>query len=384
MKDGNMKNGNMRDGSTKGGGQNAYIHSQGVSQALPIFPVPTTSNGVSGKIDVGKLQSVPNAYIITPSGLQPRYKMSQVVMEPEMQMFCLFVISYITLYLQGLLRSDVFRFYLKGGNALPFIEAIADSKAGVSQGFPYKITGDFDCELLIDPTLARADFAKLRSVCIIHIIHNIATVIAHRRDLWPSIMFLYTQLHKVKFDTSVNRVKLNDTGLSADDIQLSEYYNGSDFPRELPADCPFSFEIITLHRHKGDPLFFTLMKIKTRTIPAYDLIDIAIPSMDNKGIKYDWDIGTLYNIRIPIPFPQPVMASFYVVDAITLYLDQRKASTTNDREEKVRRRTERADYIRNHVLPKMNKNNTKRRLERIQHYVVNGDPYGIGKYIQNI
>ena len=68
-------------------------------------------------------------------------------------------------------NQNLFTFFLKGGNAMPFLERYRNSKKNI----PFTFDGDFNCEFLINPELEDDVFIDIRNYFVLHIlraIHN--------------------------------------------------------------------------------------------------------------------------------------------------------------------------------------------------------------------
>ena len=236
--------------------------------------------------------------------------------------------------------SDVFTFHLKGGNALPLLKIDINPETT----FPLKFTGDFDLTLLINPSLKREDFKVLREIMIYEIINMLKMIILQESD-WGHII-TNLMIHSIKLKRlDETRISIANEAYTYDDFGLgANLYN---HPRlldfKIPVGCPFDLEIHPNLPYKDKSLNFALIKLRTRTEPPIDLIDIAIPSMSYEHIQFDWDVHrTLYFVGNEF--------KFRVADSLNVYIDYRISALTDSRTEKRRARNNRAIVVRNNIL----------------------------------
>jgi hypothetical protein len=135
-----------------------------------------------------------------------------------------------------------------------------------------------------------------------------------------------------------------------DDTEV-DGYSGSDFIMpdyleehklklkmdQIPFDIEIIPDLIYVKDKVAQPIGMTLIKIKTRTSPSIDLIDIAMP---RKGVyelyNLEWDLAKDHLIKKDGIMMQDLLYALY---------DQRIASLLNTREEKVKSRKERIEEI---------------------------------------
>jgi len=236
--------------------------------------------------------------------------------------------------------TDLFSFHLKGGNALPLLKIDVDP----SVKFPYNFTGDFDLALLINPALKKENFKVLREIAIYELIDMLKMIVLQKSDWQYVIASLVSSGYRIK-NLDAAKIVVASEAYTYDDFGLGEHLY--DHPRLLdfliPAGCPFELLIHPNLPYKEKSQNFALIKLRTRTDPVVDLIDIAIPSSSYKNIKFEWDIHrTLY-------FKNETF-NFRIADSLNTYIDFRISAFTDSRNTKKKTRTNRADTIRNTIL----------------------------------
>ena len=88
-----------------------------------------------------------------------------------------------------------------------------------------------------------------------------------------------------------------------------------------------------------------LIKVRARTEPPIDLIDISIPSQSYKNIQFEWKIH-----RTERFLDSKNLFRFNISDRLNTYIDYRISALTDSRNTKKKTRTNRADTIRNTIL----------------------------------
>lgn len=275
----------------------------------------------------------------------------------NIQRFCLFVLSQIhkSVYSNLMIRKmrenvsvefeniptidyvfkHLFAFYLKGGNALPLLYLAS----GESAAMPYNFSGDFDCSVLINPDFDASLFKTIREIIIVEIVNVLKSVVI-RPKIWASILH---ELYKYNLEfepLTANTIQLHQEALTPDDMDLHQYVYSKDFESWRSFDgCPFQIEIHPNLPYKEQSQNISVFKLKLRTIPSIDLIDIAIPSYLNKYIKFEWDIhgGIPYmNNHHGIVFYFSNFINTYIDYRVSAFLDARKRTKRNERARRLR------------------------------------------------
>lgn len=237
---------------------------------------------------------------------------------------------------------NFYTMYLKGGNVLPLLNSFMDT----TKKFPYDCNGDFDVTLLLNPSLDKDVFRMIREMLLIEIVDTIKTLLSQPCDWLPIITSLLVHLCKVQRLTEV-KIDVQDAAYTYDDYNLGNYlYNSREMAEfKFGTGCPFQVELHPNVSFKDTTLNFALIKIRTRTEPQIDLIDISIPSRTYTNIEFEWKICRSLMFQDP-----ELNFRFPVSDSLTAYIDYRIASLTDSRETKKAVRTKRANAIRNTIL----------------------------------
>lgn len=239
-------------------------------------------------------------------------------------------------------------FFLKGGNAA--IMLLEDEK-------PYKFVSDFDTTLLINPEKYSDDYfitilklAIYAAVSAINSTSEFGIGFLHILDAYKRSGFgkltdtkeektlphfvkpsMYTPIQNLlekAFDVEWNNkyipVKMKD------DVIKQEWLKSN-------IDCPFEVEVIPDLLYGYQSTGLTLIKIKTRTSPSVELIDISIPRKEYPLYKLEWDIVSSGHLV--------AKDKIALTNNVYTLFDQRLAASINTRENKKIRRTQRANKL---------------------------------------
>ena len=293
--------------------------------------------------------------------------------DPIIHVWCIYVISNIyeacvqDIVIGGdkMIRSDNIRFFLKGGNAIAILSG---------GGVPYPFTGDFDCELLVNPTLPATDFISVYYALILKIIRELQTAISDEwfyDELWQA---LKNNLHTpaLHYDNTIHLLRRRSMKEPTKDMdRLGDIIYGSkqisDF--KIPPKSPFLMSIIPNFEWNGKELGLGLIRIQTRTEPRTTLLEISLPRLDYKYLPFLWDTYTYTLYR-------GEKMQFEVLDALSQYVDLRFAASVNERPAFKEKRTRRANHIRNTIL-KPQRNTYKKKMNRLaeKNYKINGKSF---------
>ena len=251
------------------------------------------------------------------------------------------------------ISPDRFRFFLKGGNAIPLLTETRR---------PFSFTGDFDCEVLIDPSLAKADFLRVYFRLLERIIKEVQTSVSttsYYDDIWKELQ----RNNYRPVSHYENTIKVFGTSTANEDLFTSALVR--DF--RMPDKSPFLISIIPNFVWKGTRIGLAILRVQTRTEPRVTLLDITLPRPDYEHLSFVWNTYNynLFNVG---------MYTFYVLDPVSQYVDLRFAAAQNERPEWKAKRTRRANRIRNTIVrPKKNTTlkNSISRISRVN-YRING------------
>ena len=256
------------------------------------------------------------------------------------------------------------RFFLKGGNAATILLHDEDGSASAASvtASTYSFTSDFDMTLLIDPSIYTdklfLDSFTFMLVVIFYAV-NSDYLTSYYVDDWKIIRELYAKyglapkpdegrigrhaiVKKPSMYTPIQHAMAPI--IDGSDSLIYRYIEHGHEPGVVPnpswfsmsEGTPFDVEIIPdlVFGHRSTGL--TLIKVKTKTIPAVDMIDIAIPRKDFKYYQMEWEMSEGNLIQ---------MHGFLMANEIFSYFDQQIAAAMNTRPEKRAKRLERVKQL---------------------------------------
>jgi hypothetical protein len=255
-------------------------------------------------------------------------------------------------------RSDVnqAKFYMKGGNAIGCLQHIY----GVSHE-PY-FPSDFDYTILVSPTLSKADY-DIKQANMIYIC--LQTIVDFLNDASFSEPF-----RPFVRDTDISgpsHIQIQDMeGIDPAHAKPNPKLNDllSEFNKSLPLNCPFQLIVRTNTIFSGKLLNIGAIIIKLRNTESTELFDISFTLWNgdkttetyNKIVR-DWNMTQLIHYVYDTPLIYSRNSSFpsirleaMIYDPLTAYVNMRIAAKHNSRENKKRKRTYRANMLRNTIL----------------------------------
>lgn len=207
---------------------------------------------------------------------------------PDIQAMCLEIISGLWSVLQEELIEEVelFRFFLHGTNMAPFIKHQFDPRIR----FPYTLSSDFDCELVINPILDKKYYKGAYSENHSELLDLVFQyLIAAVKDpkywhLVTSSASLFSDYPIYKYDTYT---RFN--------LRTKDIYN------TIPKDSPFYvYKVNDFYIKDRGPTYISQVKFGIRipnpnSHPGYpykmiELIDVSIPKQENPHITHLWNI----------------------------------------------------------------------------------------------
>lgn len=220
-------------------------------------------------------------------------------MDPGVQAMCLEIISGLWTVLQtklikrevlvnpqspleGTRLFELFRFFLHGTNVVPFIKHQFDPTIH----FPYTLSSDFDCEVLINPSLDKDVYTATHKELLDVVFQYLIAAVKH-----PNYWHLVTSNAPLRGDYPI--------GLTGDIYtrynKISAYkgkYN------TIPKESPFYvYKVNELYVQRKET-HISQVKFGIRIpnpYPGYpykmiDLIDVSIPKQANPHITHLWNI----------------------------------------------------------------------------------------------
>lgn len=257
----------------------------------------------------------------------------------------------------------VYRFYLKGGNAYAMIRT---RHSAALHAFPFPLESDFDMVCMINPRLSEHDFDRAR-VYLMYVL-----TMFKESSLWDLANSAYPSvgLTPLPLDKTLP-IPVNQISGGPTDDSILKYLNSEGFNEiRIPPGCPYivrvvsniAYETVGANGRKVvNTVHNALLKYMSRTTPAHELVDIAIPSRAYANLATEWDLyedmlfkDTIYTRNI----------AFYVLDPVMTYIDLRYAARMNTRPKKKANRSRRANSLRNALLT--GRKNYARRIQTLR------------------
>ena len=302
----------------------------------------------------------PNSPVVH-RGLNTPEQLKRLYKDPNLHNFCLNAITRIhyALYSSNITKKlfgntpnpkdlldcfmKYYAFFLKGTNALPFLQKEFQSQTGRHAILPI-FSSDFDCTLLINPELGKS-FSRIREILITELVYIMKSIVEDPY-FWPIIRSVLQESELVIEPLGPGPIYVKDEAISLEDMNLSsELYRSPiiENARTMPG-CPFQFVIHPNLHYRDSSLGFALFKIQTRTIPPLDILDISVPSTKYKDLRMDWTLhrGILVSLEPSV--------LFFVSDFISTYIDYRQGAKKNTRSNKSKKRTLFANTLRNTII----------------------------------
>jgi len=314
-----------------------------------------------------------------PSSPRPNntpYEVSNIYNDPFIKDYLFILISKIHRELSAEKSAS---FFIKGGSAVELY-----------RGFPEKLVSDIDAILLIDPALSNDAFYTLKLELTSKIIKIMKT---HLRTYKDEILAAYRRNSLEYMPESPSFYYLQT--ILGDEIRLESILkplknsiekNMSNTTTQIP--------FIVTYNPSLDGQFFSFISLKTKTSSPIPLLEIVIPYRGYPEMEFIWntrryDLLERKGIKIPIQSP------------IQLLFNQRYAAAKSRKNNNRRKRTERANFMRNKIvnpsikkyMPNLQKINTYYSEKNIAsnsypkefsyHNLIQNIKPGIDKYFRN-
>lgn len=205
---------------------------------------------------------------------------------PDIQAMCLEIISGLWSVLKTELieHFKLFRFFLHGTNMVPFIK----HQFNPTIHFPYTLSSDFDCELLINPSLNEKLYEDAHKE-LFDLVFQYLIAAVQDPKYWP----LVTSSAPLPSDYPIYK---HDT-YTRFNLRTKDIYN------TIPQDSPFYvYKVNDFYIKDRGPTYISQVKFGIRIpnpnsniYPGYpykmiELIDISIPKQANPHITHLWNI----------------------------------------------------------------------------------------------
>ena len=281
---------------------------------------------------------------------------------------------------------DVYSFFLKGGAAPAILERL---EMPTNYMRPLPIENDIDTTLLVNP--AEPKFVDIRNFLIHGLIRFISKhILVESKGDWAEIVGAYS-MHKLKLDRQETPIQITTKGgMDGESIALFSGCDGSTcdgIAKDLagfkfPPNCPFKVEVQASIYFNRKSVGLTLLKILTKTTPAVELLDIAIPISTYSLLGAEWNTKRLLRVHEILD----THVDFYIADHWTTLVDQRLGAFGDTRSKKTEQRTGRADRLKGLVETLQEKGyiNSKNTLgkELLKTPMLDGKTFG--NFIKNI
>lgn len=271
--------------------------------------------------------------------------------------------------------NNVFNFFVKGGSAIKLHEVL-ESMPDIRDYFPFEFEGDIDTTVIVNPESKHFGEirAKLFEQILTHLLNYSVYYDKSTIAFFDSISRSYVDAG-LALDGGAWTKKINffEEALSEDDFILSErIYNNFLYRNYVISDnFPFIIEVHPNLTYRSTPLGLATIRLKTRTKPSLDVIDFSFPSRMYKGLDIEWKSVELVSFSKKIPnlgIAPSFQTDFLLSDELSTYIEHRVSAKLNSRVEKQRKRTARANRLRNTVIHRLRTRNTikKNRLNYLR------------------
>ena len=144
----------------------------------------------------------------------------------------------------------------------------------------------------------------------------------------------------------------------------------------FPTGSPFKLEVQTSISYRGSSVGLTLLKVLTKTSPAIELLDIAIPNTAFGLLGFEWKAKKLLPIEL-----LDTRVRFYISDLFTTLADQRVGIRLDTRRNKVARREARAARLARTIRNLQSRGAVRSKMvelgpEVLEAAMPNGTPFG--------
>ena len=194
-----------------------------------------------------------------------------LLQDPVLSQLCFEIVTHVAAKIEGVEGA---RFFVKGGAAY-----ILERKRN-----PLLIENDIDCEIIIDPRLSPEVFNAKRATSADHCIEEILRVLRSiPRDKMEHIYALFRH-HGLAVSERVPRISMGaaaENGMPLIPLFTGALGSGSH-------TTPFHIELRPSQLYRGVSQQIAVIRLRTRTEPSRDLIDIAIPAPTYKHLEEDW------------------------------------------------------------------------------------------------
>jgi hypothetical protein len=262
--------------------------------------------------------------------------------------------------------THLFKLIVKGGNAAVFNEEKGPhARAENIKGYPLSLINDLDVSLLINPALGLEDFIKIRNKLMKKLLQTMHAFLQDNIQ-WPHILQAY-RVTGVHFMPLMHRIIMHyheESPVVAENAETNTILQDPEY-QDIPEGCPF---MMAIHRNvtffkqvvgaNGQPgrvkieHDLSLIQMGTRALPETFLFEVSVPSKSFVHLDFEWQMSNNHWLLDDFPY------TFFIMNPIGTYFDQKYASAANTRPQKRLNRTRRAVQLKQRIVNRKVANGT--------------------------
>jgi hypothetical protein len=227
------------------------------------------------------------------------------------------------------------------------------------------LTNDLDVSLLINPALGLEDFIKIRNKLMKKLLQTMHAFLQDNVQ-WPHILQAYRETG-VHFMPQMYRIITHhheESPVVAENAETMAILQDPAY-QNMPDGCPF---MMAIHRNvtffkqvvgeNGQPgrvkieHDLSLIQMGTRALPETFLFEVSVPSKSFVHLDFEWQMSKNHWLLNEFPY------TFFIMNPIGTYFDQKYASAANTRPQKRANRTRRAIQLKHRIVNRKVANGT--------------------------
>lgn len=251
---------------------------------------------------------------------------------------------------------DAFRYFLKGGAVTPLL-LYKHVGSPPYDTFPFPIENDFDCTILINPSLPTVDFQGLQRYLVTACVNTLTSILSESMPFrtavkteWTSNGYTVVESKPTFFSTNMTAEDMYPRNISK---SFASLFSEKDTFETMDKESLFRLSVFSEYFYQREPLYMTLIQVIPNVTDGQSILDIVIPKRSNPMLSFDWKNALPDPFVVSIPYlDQTLHVNVPLVDAPFLYLDQRISANRvrNSAPAKFASRTRRANLLRNRLL----------------------------------
>lgn len=269
-----------------------------------------------------------------------------------------------------------FRFYIKGGAAVPILLRSYDT-FDLFKDLPMNITNDIDVECIINPSVDVVQRQKYQKILIQTMVQYITQffsqfntephIIEKLRNEWARAGFTFSGYYNGNVEIMETGFIGNNFSSTAED-SYSSLFENAEFRGLTLRDSMFKVVVYPNYFFGSRPLNMSVIKIHPMLHgeAGQSIVDIVMPKISNDMINWEWISGAeiIFDVGNKTYVP--------VADPYSVYIDQRVAEALNTRPEKRAARAHRAELMKKYIFYPRTSQRVRRNLLKTRRNVIRG------------